>query len=109
MDARSASLSVACDCPPTRSGAHLHACIYGPRARAHEQTPCVWPVVRDYGLSKRETEAATLLGRGATNTEIAAALGVQLQGAKDLMSAVMRKTASASRTEAALRLAGVLK
>jgi DNA-binding NarL/FixJ family response regulator len=111
----------ACGCPVTTAGVlHNIPCGFGgARARAYvradalkqadDQPRCVWKIRVNFGLTERELEAATMLGRGFTNKEIAQALCIQLQGAKDLMSGVMRKTASSNRTIAALRLAGWLK
>jgi DNA-binding CsgD family transcriptional regulator len=110
----------ACGCPVTTAGVlHNVPCSFGgARARAYvradalqqanDQPQCVFPVVRDFGLTRRQTEAAHLLGRGATNKEIAQAMGVNMAGARKLMAAIMLKTRATNRTMAAMRLGGLL-
>lgn len=62
--------------------------------------------VSDYHLSPREQDVARLLLAGLGDKLIAKLLTVQTQQIRKHMSHILRKTNSANRTAAALRLAG---
>lgn len=55
-----------------------------------------------HGLTERETEVLTLLGQGASNRQIARELTISEHTAANHVRAIMAKTGSANRTQAAL-------
>ncbi len=87
--------------------------VLGPRLRpivpsAAEPAPTVVQLP-DTGetLSAREVEVLRLVARGRTNAEVADALFISERTVKSHMTSILRKTATANRTEAA-RLAATL-
>jgi DNA-binding NarL/FixJ family response regulator len=62
--------------------------------------------VTDYRLSRREADVCRLLLGGLENKSIARLLNLEVQTVKDHMSAILCKTHSHNRTQAALRLVG---
>ena len=59
------------------------------------------------GLSPREREIATEIGKGKTNLEIAQTLRLQEQSIKNLVSSAMRKLKVRNRVELALVVHGI--
>ena len=57
------------------------------------------------GLSARELDVARLLMRGASNKEIARALGVEVVTVKRHVGNILRKLGARNRTQAAIALA----
>jgi len=58
----------------------------------------------EFNLTQREVDVARLLARGVANKAIAAALVVEVRTIKGHVTHILKKTASANRTECALRL-----
>jgi DNA-binding NarL/FixJ family response regulator len=58
-------------------------------------------------LTPREAEVASLMARGASNTEIARELDVSLKTVQNHVSHVLLKLGARDRTQAALRLRGI--
>ncbi len=54
---------------------------------------------RDFGLSKREAELVSLIGRGMANREIAETLFISEHTVKDHLKNIMRKMRAGSRNE----------
>jgi ATP/maltotriose-dependent transcriptional regulator MalT len=67
---------------------------------AERRVPVDRPVAR-LGLTQREAEVLSLLGRGLTNGDIARALFISTKTASVHVSAILRKLGVASRTQAA--------
>ncbi len=60
----------------------------------------------EFGLTPREQDVASLLVRGLSNKELAAALWISEHTVKTHLKAIFHKTASTSRAQAAVHLAG---
>jgi DNA-binding NarL/FixJ family response regulator len=93
------SRSAGTDCAPERLGRLLS-----------RQVGLVAQVPQSPGwaarLTRREAEAARLVGCGCTNREIAAALHVTADTVKKHVKAACRKAGAANRAELAARMAG---
>jgi DNA-binding NarL/FixJ family response regulator len=55
-----------------------------------------------HGLTRREAEVLALIGQGRTNSEISAALHLEISSVKKIVSRVLRRLGVRNRTEAAL-------
>ncbi len=62
------------------------------------------PVQRDGGLTDRERDVLTMIAEGASNAQIARALGLSLKTVQNYVSRVLDKLQVADRTQAALRV-----
>ncbi len=69
-------------------------------ATAHARTRAA-AQLRNFGLSERELRVLAQLGRGATNPQIADALGLSPYTVRDHVSVILNKLGVATRTEAA--------
>jgi DNA-binding CsgD family transcriptional regulator len=77
---------------------HAFACAIAP------ETPDVHDLLRDSGLSRREADVAELVGRGATNQEIARHLHIGEATVKTHLTRVYGKVGVRTRTQLALLL-----
>ncbi len=77
---------------------HAFACAIAP------ETPEVHDLLRDGGLSRREADVAELVGRGATNQEIARHLHISEATVKTHLTRVYGKVGVRTRTQLALLL-----
>jgi DNA-binding CsgD family transcriptional regulator len=57
----------------------------------------------DSALTRREREIAVLVGTGASNKEIARQLTISIKTVKNILTRVLAKTGTRSRTELAVR------
>jgi DNA-binding NarL/FixJ family response regulator len=77
---------------------HAFACAIAP------ETPELHDLLRDSGLSRREADVAELVGRGATNQEIARDLHISEATVKTHLTRVYGKIGVRTRTQLALLL-----
>ena len=80
--------------------------VFGPgiAARVLALTTGRRPPQRDGGLTDRERDVLTMIAEGASNAQIARALGLSLKTVQNYVSRVLDKLQVADRTQAALRV-----
>jgi DNA-binding NarL/FixJ family response regulator len=79
--------------------------VFGPgiAARVLALTTGRRPAARDGGLTDRERDVLGMIAEGASNAQIARALGLSLKTVQNYVSRVLEKLQVADRTQAALR------
>ena len=83
-----------------------HACALAVTERLGAPSLNTHQVAIRFGLTKREAEAARLMGRGCSNREIALTLGISVNTARRHSERILSKLDVHSKAEAAVRLNG---